>query len=225
MQEMHQNNVSLRCPTCSSGQDISYNFAYLTEDQRVNAILDHIHENTLTLYHNGDIIRTFFSCIMESPLENLQLWVQHFGVPKNPTPVSDGILPKENFIYLLDCGADPNNFAPWYVVEGTVHGMNTAEKIKILISYGYKITSYQNDKEHILKYIDDITIFLEVLELFTFTTEDAKHYIQKYLRKAIEYSDTYLPIILHLAKLFNLQEFVRSQSIIQRALEFNQMLD
>lgn len=210
-------NWSNSCPTCIQGQKMSHG------KNSIGAILCHIHDNTLVSEH-GDTISYSFVHVAESSFENLEIWVQNIGVPEYRVPTLM-TLPKESLIYLFNCGMDPNILFTSQIIDMDVSGISIVEKIKIFLIYGYRFGSYQNENYHILDLIEDISMFVEALELFTFTTEDAKCYIEKHLQKSIIGKQWNLPQILHLTKLFDLQEYIRSRPVVSNVLKFNQMID
>lgn len=247
------------CPTCRNGyNELCLNFNMQTVDTSMGLgykwlceqgcncnlqhIMQHIYEDTLLKYHESQF-HVYFPLVVASTIENINLWVSLYGVPKFKFSLPIHI-PKENLIYILDQGYDPNNFLTghfMYPIErfcgnkkNMVEEMSIVEIVKLLVNYGYKMTPYVDKKtknnyydNNIFYCVYDFQIFKELLDLTTFTIEDAKSLIADILCFAIDNFDReqlYVQKICYLVKKYELREYVESLPEIQRVIRFIKIL-
>lgn len=200
-------------------------------------IIQHIHDGTLSKYHEN-FMNLYFPLVVASTIENINMWIEMYGVPsfKFSLPVS---IPKENLIYILDNGYDPNNFCVRHFLlpieryyknqEYMVTGMCPNEIIKLFVHYGYRLTpiSYGDTyNENIFYYVNDLQLFHELLEMTTFTIEDAKRFITSRIFTVVSTGsdEPSEQIILYLIKKYNLREYVENLPEMQRVIKFKKKI-
>lgn len=226
------------CPTCEQGFAIyvsSTDKSWRPSRSRIiGCINQHINDNSLEKYHYSDIPYLFFD-VAESSLEILQQWLELFGpigLPKENVYLGKHYswhVSKENFIYLLDNGFDPNVFFPdgedlWclYVKKTGLY-----EILELMINRGYIISSNSKHKEKICSSLLAVTMdyFDKTLDILDFTAEDGKKFIDKHLESSLTSEGFFLEEISHISKKYDLRDYVKSHPSIKYVLEFVEKLD
>lgn len=258
-------NKLVQCSTCGNGYNklflhlnasdhdesiIIHNFNWLRQkssDYDLQHIMQHIYDGTLSEHHEA-LMNLYFPLVVASTTENINLWIEMYGIPKTRFLLQIRI-PKENLIYILERGYDPNNFHPLHLVKPIsdfesefmitemsdaekkymVPGMNDVEMIKLLINYGYRVTPYRRTfgaSEKTLYFISDAQKFKELSDQTTFTTEDAKELIADNLHYVIRRTphEQRAQIIAYLTNKYDLQEYVENLPEMQWIMQFRKML-
>lgn len=217
------------CPTCKKGFDIylSDTDKYWGKSCDTNKLLQHINDVTLEEYHHNDIPYLFY-VIVTSSIENLQRWVELFGVPRENQCSSDYCrwnISRENFIYLLDNGFDPNVFflGGKNLERLHVKRMPSHEMLARMIEHGYVISSEYRVSAALLS-TETIDEFDKLLDILNFTAEDGKELINEHMGE-LNYEHDYLDEISHISKKYHLGDYVKSQPFIKFVFEFIESLD
>lgn len=216
------------CPTCQSGKVI-YCHSMKVINLEPDVAISHMDDCTLEEYHSEEIPYLFLT-MAGSSIESLKKWVQTFGIPSvNPwiDLAKRWNIPKENFIYLLDNGLDPNIFFKsdklilLYIPE-----MKSIDLIKLLLQSNYIFPPYHKQKNSLLDMSNWFSVeeFTEVTELWNFSEADAKCYISTKLHSDTLYTHDF-QFIRILSNKFNLKEFILSCSAIQCVNNFIETLD
>lgn len=239
------------CPTCESGIILKMSNLYklqrsnngLNTDIICKQILQHIYDDTLYGFHSDYIPYLFFD-VSESTRENLEKWIEVFGIPpKNlylGRTIYEWSIPEENLIYLFNIGFDLNSFFPngrdiekLHIISKYGKKMHLIEKLKFLKQHSYVMSP---NTGHRLVLFDRFLLsdtlklqkFEHLIDLLDLTKNEAKKIVNEYLYPLDDHdhiSLEMLPYVTYLSKKYDLGSYIRGHRQIEIILKFNESLD